>query len=251
MNSTFEGKGCFVTGAGTGIGAATAELMAERGARVAVVGLPTDPLDETVERIRKNGGTAVALPADVADATQVQQAVNLTLAEFGTLDLAVNAAGIAGTEVLLHEQPLEDWERVLRVNLFGIFHALRAEIGAMLGARRPGRIVNIASVQATNPLSRRAAYTSSKFGVIGLTKTAAKDYAGRDIRVNAVSPGITDTPMMRAGGATSDAIAGAVPMLRVAEPAEMANAAAFLLSEEASYITGTEIVVDGGLLLRP
>lgn len=251
MNTSFEGKVCLVTGAGTGIGAATAELMAERGARVAVVGLATDPLQETVERIGKDGGQARAIVADVADVAQMQEAVDRTVAEFGALDLAVNAAGVSGTQVLLHEQPVEDWERVLRVNLFGVFHSLRAEIGAMVAAGTPGGIVNIASVQATNPLSQRAAYTSSKFGLIGLTKTAAKDYAGHGIRVNAVSPGITDTPMMRAGGATSEAIAGVVPMGRVAEPAEMARAVAFLLSDEASYVTGSEIVVDGGLLLKP
>ncbi|MCE0763498.1 SDR family oxidoreductase [Pseudonocardia kujensis] len=251
MTPPFDGQVCLVTGAGTGIGAAVAELMAARGARVAVVGLPTDPLQDTVDRIRKDGGTALAATADVADAAQVQEAVDRTVAEFGGLDLAVNAAGIAGVESLLHEQSVEDWDRVLRVNLFGVFHSVRAEISAMIAGGRSGRIVNIASVQATNPLGRRAAYTSSKFGVIGLTKTVAKDYADRDIRVNAVSPGITDTPMLRAGGATADMIAGEVPMKRVAEPIEMAQAAAFLLSDEAAYITGQEVVVDGGFLLRP
>jgi NAD(P)-dependent dehydrogenase (short-subunit alcohol dehydrogenase family) len=113
-----------------------------------------------------------------------------------------------------------------------------------------GSIVNIASVQATNPLSHRAAYTPSKFGVIGITKTAAKDYASHNIRVNAVSPGVTDTPMMRAGGATSELLASIVPIGRVAEPVEMARAVAFLLSDEASYVTGVELVVDGGFLLQ-
>jgi NAD(P)-dependent dehydrogenase (short-subunit alcohol dehydrogenase family) len=251
MSQPFSGKACLITGAGSGIGAATAELLAERGAAIAVVGLPTDPLADTVALVEKAGGTAVAIEADVAVADQMQQAVDRTVAEFGSLDLAVNAAGISGLEVLLHEEPIDDWNRVLGVNLFGVFHALRAEIGAMLAADTRGSIVNIASVQATNPLSRRVAYTASKFGLIGLTKVAAKDYAEHGIRVNALSPGITDTPMMRAGGAQSDAIAAYVPMMRVADPVEMASGVAWLLSDEAAYVTGAELVVDGGLLLRP
>ena len=251
MTQPFAGQSCLITGAGSGIGAATAELLAERGALIAAVGLPTDPLEETVTAIAKVGGTAVAITADVSVADDMQRAVDRAVAEFGALDLAVNGAGISGDEVLLHEEPVADWNRVLGVNLTGVFHALRAEIGAMLASGRGGSIVNIASVQATNPLSRRVAYTVSKFGLIGLTKVAAKDYAGHGIRINALSPGITDTPMMRAGGATSEAIAVAVPVKRVARPAEIAHGVAYLLSTEAGYVTGAELVVDGGLLLRP
>ena len=251
MAEPFAGMSCLVTGAGSGIGAATAVLLAERGARIAVAGLPSDPLDETVAAIVKAGGTAIAVSADVAVADEMQRAVDRTVAEFGALDLAVNAAGISGTEVLLHEEPLQDWNRVLGVNLTGVFHSLRAEIGAMLAAGRGGSIVNIASVQATNPLSRRVAYTASKFGLIGLTKVAAKDYAEHGIRINALSPGITDTPMTRAGGGQAEAIAAYVPVKRVAEPQDMARGVAYLLSAEAGYVTGAELVVDGGLLLLP
>jgi NAD(P)-dependent dehydrogenase (short-subunit alcohol dehydrogenase family) len=251
MTLPFAGRSCLVTGAGSGIGAATAGLLAERGASIAVVGLPGDPLDETVGAIEKTGGIAVAIAADVSVADEMQHAVDRTVAEFGALDLAVNAAGISGGEFPLHEEPVDDWNQVLSVNLFGVFHSLRAEIGAMLASGRGGSIVNIASVQATNPLSRRTAYTASKFGLIGLTKVAAKDYAEHGIRINALSPGITDTPMMRAGGATADAIAAVVPVKRVAEPVEMARGAAYLLSDEAGYVTGAELVIDGGLLLRP
>lgn len=251
MTLPFAGRSCIVTGAGSGIGAATAELLAERGASIAVVGLPADPLDETVGAIEKAGGLAVAIAADVSVAEDMQHAVDRAVAKLGALHLAVNAAGISGGDFLLHEEPVDDWNRVLGVNLSGVFHALRAEIGAMLASGQGGSIVNIASVQATNPLSRRAAYTASKFGLIGLTKVAAKDYAEHCIRINALSPGITDTPMMRAGGATSDAIAAFVPVKRVAEPVEMARGVAYLLSDEAGYVTGAELVIDGGLLLRP
>ena len=251
MTQPFAGRSCLVTGAGSGIGAATAGLLAERGALIAVVGLAADPLDETVAAIEEAGGTAVAIAADVSVAADMQRAVDHAVAKFGPLDLAVNAAGISGGEFLLHEEPVADWNRVLGVNLTGVFHALRAEIGAMLASGRGGSIVNIASVQATNPLSRRVAYTASKFGLIGLTKVAAKDYAEHGIRVNALSPGITDTPMMRAGGGQSEAIAAFVPVGRVAQPEEMARGVAYLLSAEAGYVTGAELVVDGGLLLRP
>ena len=251
MTHPFAGLSCLVTGAGSGIGAATAELLAQRGALIAAVGLPSDPLDDTVAAIEKAGGTAIAVAADVSVADDMQHAVDRAVAEFGVLDLAVNAAGVSGGDFLLHEEPVADWDRVLAVNLSGVFHALRAEIGAMLASGRGGSIVNIASVQATNPLSHRTAYTASKFGLIGLTKVAAKDYAEQGIRINALSPGITDTPMMRAGGATSEAIAAAVPVKRVAQPAEMAQGVAYLLSAEAGYVTGAELIVDGGLLLRP
>jgi len=251
VTQSFAGQSCLVTGAGSGIGAATAELLAGRGARIAVVGLPTDPLGDTVAVIEKAGGTAVAISADVSVAGEMQRAVDRAVAEFGSLDLAVNAAGISGDECLLHEEPVADWNRVLGTNLSGVFHALRAEIRAMLASGRGGSVVNIASVQATNPLSRRTAYTASKFGLIGLTKVAAKDYAEHGIRINALSPGITDTPMMRAGGAQSDQIAAFVPVMRIAQPADMARGVAYLLSDEAGYVTGAELVVDGGLLLRP
>ena len=244
-----DGQGCLITGAGSGIGAATAKLLAERGAQVLVVGRPGDPIEDVAKQIEADGGTAVAYPADVSDAEQVAAAVARARAEFGELTLAVNCAGISGDEVLLHEEELDDWARVLGVNLGGIYHSLRAELTAMVAGGR-GSIVNIASVQATNPLSRRAAYTASKYGVVGVTKVAAKDYADRNIRVNAVSPGVTDTPMMRAGGATSELLASYVPIGRVADPREIAQGVAFLLSDEASYVTGSELVIDGGFLLR-
>jgi NAD(P)-dependent dehydrogenase (short-subunit alcohol dehydrogenase family) len=249
VRSGFDGRACLVTGAGSGIGAATAHVLAERGANVLVVGLPTDPIEDVAKQIRSAGGAALACAADVSDAEQMQAAVDRAAAEFGELTLAVNCAGVSGDEVLLHEERLDDWTRVLGVNLGGVYHALRAELAAMVAAGR-GSIVNIASVQATNPLSQRAAYTASKFGVIGMTKVAAKDYAARNIRVNAVSPGVTDTPMMRAGGATSELLASYIPMGRVAEPDEIARGVAFLLSDEAAYVTGSELVIDGGFLLR-
>jgi NAD(P)-dependent dehydrogenase (short-subunit alcohol dehydrogenase family) len=245
---SFEGKACLVTGAGSGIGAATAILMAERGASVAVVGLATDPLQDTVSAIASSGGNAIEVSADVSDLEQIAGAVARTEAELGPLTLAVNCAGVTGAQTLIHEDPFGDWQHVIDVNLTGVYASMRAEIAAMI-AGAGGSIVNIASVHTIHTLAHRTAYTASKHGVLGLSRNAALDYATRGIRVNVVSPGITDTPMMRSGGAQSAAILEKVPLRRLAEPVEIAQGAAFLLSDEAAYITGSELVIDGGQLL--
>jgi NAD(P)-dependent dehydrogenase (short-subunit alcohol dehydrogenase family) len=245
---TFEGRVCLVTGAGSGIGAATAILMAERGASVAVVGLPTDPLEDTVAAIESSGGTAIGVAGDVSDLQQIGDAVARTEAELGPLTLAVNCAGVTGAQTLIHDDPSGDWQHVIDVNLTGVYASMRAEIAAMLRVNG-GNIVNIASVHTIHTLARRTAYTASKHGVLGLSRNAALDYAASGIRVNVVSPGITDTPMMRSGGAQSAAILEKVPLRRLAEPVEIAKGAAFLLSEDAAYITGSELVIDGGQLL--
>ena len=245
---SFEGKVCLVTGAGSGIGAATAILMAERGASVAVVGLATDPLDDTVSAIESSGGSALGVSADVSDLAQIADAVARAESELGPLTLAVNCAGVTGAQTLIHEDPPGDWQHVIDVNLSGVYASMRTEIAAMI-AGDGGSIVNIASVHTIHTLAQRTAYTASKHGVLGLSRNAALDYATKGIRVNVVSPGITDTPMMRSGGAQSAAILEKVPLRRLAEPIEIAQGAAFLLSDEAAYITGSELVIDGGQLL--
>jgi NAD(P)-dependent dehydrogenase (short-subunit alcohol dehydrogenase family) len=244
----FDGKVCLVTGAGTGIGEATAILMAERGAAVAVVGLPTDPLDDTVSAIERAGGRAIAAPADVSVVEQMAAAVARTVSELGPLTLAANCAGVSGAQTLIHDDPQGDWQHVIDVNLTGIYASMRAEINAMLDGDG-GSIVNVASVHTVHTLRQRSAYTASKHGVLGLTRNAAIDYVSNGIRINAVSPGTTDTPMLRSGGAQSAAILETVPMRRIAQPVEMAYGVSFLLSDEAAYITGSELVIDGGQLL--
>jgi NAD(P)-dependent dehydrogenase (short-subunit alcohol dehydrogenase family) len=240
---------CLVTGAGTGIGAATAELAAIRGASVAVVGRPGDPLAETVKSIEAGGGTAIGIAADVSDPAQIQAAVDETVRRLGSLDLAVNAAGISGAQAFVYEEPIEDWTRVIATNLSGVFYCLRAEINAMRTAGTGGSIVNVASVHTSHPNAQRNAYTASKHGVAGLTKNAALDCVTDRIRINAVSPGTTDTPMLRSGGDQSAAALARVPIGRLAQPIEIARCIAFLLSDEASYVTGAELTVDGGQLL--
>jgi NAD(P)-dependent dehydrogenase (short-subunit alcohol dehydrogenase family) len=245
----FDGRVCLVTGGGTGIGAATAELLAERGAHVSVVGLPGDPLDDTVKRIEEAGGTAISVYVDVSDPAQIHAAVDETVARLGSLDLAVNAAGVSGIRASVYDETVEDWDTVIAINLSGLFYSLRAEINAMRAAGVNGSIVNIASVHTSHPNAQRNPYTASKHGVAGLTKTAALDCVDDGIRINLVSPGTTDTPMLRSGGAQSAEIVARVPMGRIAQPIEIARCVAFLLSDEASYVTGAELTADGGQLL--
>ncbi|OLT18657.1 hypothetical protein BJF78_00685 [Pseudonocardia sp. CNS-139] len=249
MPRDFHGRSALVTGAGTGIGAAVARMLGAQGAAVGVAGRAGDPVAEVADGIREAGGTAVALTMDVTSVEQVEAAVARVVAEFGGLHLAVNSAGVKEHMRPFGELTDAQWAGVTGVNLDGVFHAMRAEIAAMLAADG-GSVVNVASVQATQPLHQGAPYTAAKFGVIGLTKTAALQYAGRGVRVNAVSPGVTDTPMVASEPVASAAIAGRIPMGRMARPEEIAAACSFLLSDEASYVTGVELVVDGGFLLQ-
>lgn len=246
----FAGRTCLITGAGTGIGAVTAQLIAARGATVAVVGLPTDPLAEVVAAIEAAGGKAHAVAADVSVAGEIEAAVDHAVRLFGSLTHAVNAAGISGIRAHVYDEPLEDWDRVVSTNLSGVFYSLRAEVNAMRDHGNGGSIVNVASVHTSHPNAQRNAYTASKHGIAGLTKNAALDCAASGIRINAVSPGTTDTPMMRSGGQQSSDTLVKVPMARVAQPIEIARCIAFLLSDEASYVTGAELVADGGQLLN-
>lgn len=249
MNISFDGKTAIVTGAATGIGAATARQLAAAGAQVGLLGLQPDLLRRVAKEISDDGGAAVAVPADISDPAQVEEGVAAVVSRFGALHLACHAAGIPGMEAPLHETTVEDWRQTLSVNLDGIFYAMRYELPHLL-AGNGGAIVNIASVNATAPLGQHAAYTTSKHGIVGLTKNVALDYARFGVRANVVSPGVTDTPMTAGGGDTSELMKSLVPMQRMAQPSEIANAVLFALSEQASYLTGSEIIVDGAFLLR-
>lgn len=248
-----EGKVALVTGAAGGIGSATARIFAREGARVALV-----DVDEPAVRAlgRELGGGALAMAADVADGVAVQRYVARTVDELGGIDVLFNNAGVEGAVALVHEQDEEQFDRVLRINVRGVWLNLKHAAVAMI-ARGGGSIVNTASVGGVRALPHVAPYVASKHAVVGLTRTAAVDLAPFGVRVNAVCPGPVDTRMMASlerqeadrGSSAEQAHAAFVrniPAGRYARPEEVGEAVAFLASDAASYMTGAAIGVDGG-----
>jgi hypothetical protein len=245
MNQDFEGKLAFVTGAGSGIGAATSKLLAARGARVAVADINVDAVTRIASEIERDGGYALPVRIDVADPASVEEAVAKATRD-GGLDLAVNAAGITGALAPCADHGVADWQRIVGVNLTGTFLCMRAQIAAML-RQGGGAIVNVSSIMGSHALPGTAAYAASKHGVEGLTKAAALDYAKQGIRINAVAPGYVDTPMIAGRKpAVEEKIVAMHPIGRIAEPEEIAKVIAFLLSADASFITGSIHLADGG-----
>jgi hypothetical protein len=245
MNQDFEGKLAFVTGAGSGIGAATSKLLAARGARVAVADINVDAVTRIASEIERDGGYALPVRIDVADPASVEEAVAKATRD-GGLDLAVNAAGITGALAPCADHGVADWQRIVGVNLTGTFLCMRAQIAAML-RKGGGTIVNVSSIMGSHALPGTAAYAASKHGVEGLTKAAALDYAKQGIRINAVAPGYVDTPMIAGRKpAVEEKIVAMHPIGRIAEPEEIAKVIAFLLSADASFITGSIHLADGG-----
>ncbi|WP_435064463.1 SDR family NAD(P)-dependent oxidoreductase [Halobaculum sp. EA56] len=238
-----------VTGAGSGIGRATALRFAEHGARVAVADVDEAGAAETVERVRDAGGEAVAFAVDVSDEESVAALVEAVTEEFGGIDVAHNNAGIEGEGGPITEQSIENWDRVIDVNLRGVFLAMKHEVPAMRD-RGGGAIVNTASVAGLVGAAGLTPYYASKHGVVGLTRSVAVETAEDDIRVNAVCPGVIDTPMVeRFTGGDAAAVEETVSpqaMKRMGTPEEVADAVVWLCSDEASFVTGTALPVDGG-----
>jgi NAD(P)-dependent dehydrogenase (short-subunit alcohol dehydrogenase family) len=243
-----KGKVAFVTGGASGIGEACSLMLANQGAAVAVVDLKLDTAQSVADQINSKGGKAIALTADVSDEAQVAKAVNDTVAQLGRLDIAVNNAGIGGDQAPTADQTVEGWRKVISINLDGVFYCMKNQIPQMLKTGG-GSIINIASILGQVGFANSAGYVAAKHGVVGLTKSAALEYATEKIRVNSVGPGFINTPLLAALPKEAlEPIAQLHAVKRLGESEEVAAMVTFLASDEASFITGNYYAVDGGYL---
>lgn len=245
-----KGKVALVTGAGSGIGRATALLFAQEGAVVAVNDINLSSAEETSETIKKMGRNSIMVGADVAEEKEVVEMVGRTIKELGGIHILVNNAGIGNTEPIL-ESSTKTWDRVMAVDLRGPYLCSR-EAGRWMTGHNSGKIVNISSIAAFRAQMHMTAYASAKTGLIAFTRTLAQELAKYSINVNCIVPGGIDTPMSRehVGVLPDEKIKQLIPLGRLGQPDDIAKAALFLVSEDSSFITGEYLLVDGGEMTR-
>ena len=255
MAYTMAGKVSLITGGSSGIGRSAGLLFTREGARVVVAARRTEEGEETVQMIREAGGEACFVKTDVSHAAAVHALVNTCVARYGRLDYAVNNAGIEGSIVPMIDYTEDDWDAIIAINLKGVWLCMKGEV-LQMQQNGGGAIVNVSSVGGLIGFPHMGPYVATKHGIIGLTKTAALEYAAHNIRVNVICPGLIDTPMadrvvagMQAGGIDAEQILMSLaPLKRRGTPEEIAEAAVWLCSDAASYVTGHSMVVDGGFM---
>ena len=250
-NIDFSGRTALITGAAQGIGAAAARAFAESGANVVVADI-LPAVEEVAREIRDGGGSASHAVCDVGESASCQALVQQAVEAYGKIDFAFNNAGVGGVSSPLHEMAEDEWDRVIRINLSSVFHCLRYEVAAMLESGG-GVIVNTSSICGVRPVKDFAHYVAAKHGIVGLTRQVALEYASRGIRCVAVGPGFIDTAMtqetMRTNPSALQTLKDTIPQARLGQPEDIGNAARMLCSDDAAYINGAYIEVDGGMLL--
>lgn len=248
---SLENKVAIVTGASSGIGEAIAITFAAAGAKVVVSDINEEGGNKVVAKIKENGGEAFFIKADTSKDEENEKLVTETVKHFGGLDIAVNNAGIGGPAALTGEYPVEAWDKVIAVNLSGVFYGLRHQIPALL-ANGGGNIINMASVLGQVGTKFSPAYVAAKHGVVGLTKAAAIEYADQKIRINSVGPGYIKTPLLvqHLTEGQMDDLVKLHPIGRLGESQEIAELVLWLASDKASFVTGTYYAADGGLLAQ-
>ena len=253
MTGRLENKVGLVTGAGSGIGRASALAFAREGAKVVVADTIAEDGEDTVDSIRRDGGDASFVRTDVSKATEVESMVNKTIQIYGSLDCAYNNAGVAISPCLTPETSEKDWDHVINVNLKGVWLCMKYEIPQMIRSGK-GTIVNASSMVGLIGLAKRSAYAASKHGVIGLTKVAALEYANSGIRINAICPAVVRTPLvesiMKSDPEAESQLMSMIPMERLGTLEEIAEVVVWLLSDASSFVTGHALAVDGGVVAK-
>ena len=243
-----QGKVAIITGSSRGIGQGIALRFAKEGAKVVVNGRSEEAMQETLDMIKKAGGTAIGIAADVSDQAQVKRLVAETIKKFGRLDVMVNNAGIVDTASIT-EMSAETWNKMIAVDLTGVFYGIQEAAKAM---KKGGAIINTSSIAALMGFNGLAHYCAAKGGVLSLTQEAALELAAKKIRVNAIAPGIIETDMTKSikdDPAQLQGMMARIPLKRLGQPADIAGAALFLASEDSGYVTGQLLVVDGGWMI--
>lgn len=245
-----KGKVALITGAGSGIGESTALLFAKEGAKIVVTDINEEGGKAVVDKIIKQGGQALFVKADASKASDAEKSVKHTLEKFGKLDIAVNNAGIGGAQAPVGEYEIEEWNKVISINLSGVFYGMRYQIPAML-KNGSGSIINVSSILGSVGFAKSSAYVAAKHGVLGLTKTAALEYSSKGIRVNSVGPAFIKTPLIESlDKDLLNQLVGIHPIGRLGESIEVAQMFLWLASDRASFATGAYYPIDGGYLAQ-